>query len=73
MVSSIACFLQVLKDGSVVGAAVLGVPAKATIKEVTIPRLIRRTHIDIHMVCIVIYNGLYPLQKIRRQIVNHLW
>lgn len=35
MVSSISCFLQVLKDGSVVGAAVLGVPAKATIKEVS--------------------------------------
>lgn len=28
------CFLKVLKDGCAVGAAVLGVPAKATIKEV---------------------------------------
>lgn len=30
------CFFKVLKDGWAVGAAVLGVPAKATIKEVHI-------------------------------------
>lgn len=30
------CFVKVLKDGCAVGAAVLGVPAKATIKEVQI-------------------------------------
>ncbi|KAL9298607.1 putative 2-C-methyl-D-erythritol 4-phosphate cytidylyltransferase [Arabidopsis thaliana] len=34
--------LQVLKDGSAVGAAVLGVPAKATIKEVIKPELLKK-------------------------------